>query len=239
VKSRRFGLDLGINPLPNNRKLCTFDCIYCQFGFQRHDDEDHSRFASVESILRLWEARLRACQDQGLRVRHTTVAGNGEPTMHPQFPQLMQSLVSWRNESAPYIRIAVLSNGYRIHIPEIRHALSLADEPVLKLDAGDVGKIRQINQPIVRFDLERYVENLKKCGHVILQTMFLKGWNDAAADLDVWVEILKEVNPESVQIYTIDRDPAMPGLQGLDHEELQAIAHMAALRSGVEVHAYL
>ena len=239
VRSRRFGWDVGINLLPSNRKLCTFDCVYCQYGFVGHGAEGVVQFPDVEDVLRQWKKKLIDTQDQGLRVRHTTLAGNGEPTMHPQFPLLVERLVRWRNESAPYIRLAVLSNGYRIHIPEIRYALSLIDEPVLKLDAGDPRKLSEINQPLVRFDLSTYVENLKRLSHVILQTMFLKGWNDNPEDLRAWMEIIGKVRPESVQIYSIDRHPAMPGLQSLTPDELQMISRNASISTGVPVHAYL
>ena len=239
VHSRRFGWDLGINLLPANRKLCTFDCVYCQYGFVGHGVEGVVRFPDTEEILRQWELKLRECQAQGLRIRHTTLAGNGEPTMHPEFGYLVERLVHWRDESAPYMRLAVLSNGYRIHNSEIRHALGLIDEPVLKLDAGDPTKLKEINQPLVRFDLAGYVEDLKKCSHVILQTMFLKGWNDNKDDLKAWIEILRDVRPEFVQIYSIDRHPAMPGLQPLGQEELTRIARDASVQSGVPVHAYL
>lgn len=239
VRSRRFGWDLGINLLPAHRKLCTFDCVYCQYGFVGHGAEGVVCFPAVEDILRQWERKLIESQEQGLRVRHTTLAGNGEPTMHPEFPLLVERLIDWRNENAPYIRLAVLSNGYRIHVPEIRHALGLIDEPVLKLDAGDPAKLVEINQPLVRFDLGVYVENLKKCSHVILQTMFLKGWNDNKDDLKSWMEIIRDVRPESVQIYSIDRHPAMPGLMPLTPDELQAISRNATISTGIPVHAYL
>lgn len=239
VRSRRFGWDVGINLLPPRRKLCTYDCVYCQYGFTGHGSEGVVRFPDTQSVLKGWQERLTECEKIGMRIRHTTIAGNGEPTMHPEFAYLAERLIHWRNENAPWIRLAVLSNGYRIHLSEIRHALGLFEEPVLKLDAGDSEKLDQINQPLVRIDFASYLENLKKCRHVILQTMFLKGWNDSPQDLASWMKAIAEVHPESVQIYTLDRNPAMPGLQRLSNEELQKIARDASLFSGVPVHAYL
>lgn len=239
VRSRRFGWDVGINLLPANRKLCTFDCVYCQYGFIGHGTAGVVSFPDTDSVIRDWEQKLRECQDQGIRIRHTTIAGNGEPTMHPEFAYLAERLVRWRNENAPYVRLAVLSNGYRIHLPEIRYALGLINEPVLKLDAGDPAKLRQINQPISRFDLQEYIQNLKKCSHLILQSMFLRGWNDNPEDLKLWMQAVTEAQPDSVQIYTLDRDPAMPGLTPLSNEQLLFISREASLCTGIPVHAYL
>lgn len=239
VRSRRFGWDLGINLLPANRKLCTFDCIYCQYGFTGHGSDGVIRFPDIQSVLNGLEERLAECEKIGMRIRHTTIAGNGEPTMHPEFAYLAERLIHWRNENAPWIRFAILSNGYRIHLPEIRYTLGLFEEPILKLDAGDSIKLGQINQPLVRMDLPAYLENLKKCSHVILQTMFLKGWNDGIQDLASWMKAVAEVRPESAQIYTLDRNPAMPGLQPLSNEALQKIARDTSVFSGVPVHAYL
>lgn len=239
VRSRRFGWDLGINLLPAKRKLCTFDCVYCQYGFSGHGREGVAHFPDAETVLASWQQRLSECESVSMRIRHTTVAGNGEPTMHPEFSAIAQRMVRWRNENAPYIRLAVLSNGYRIHLPEIRYALGLFEEPILKLDSGDQTKLLRINQPLIRFDLDSYIANLKRIQRFTLQSMFLKGWNDGAGDLTLWISAIRSAQPESVQIYTLDRTPAMPGLQPLSGEELHKIARDATIATGIPVHAYL
>lgn len=238
VWSRRFGWDAGINLLPTERKLCTLDCLYCQYGYTPPLKNERFSFPLVSDVIREWESILEVSNRLGLAVRHTTFSGNGEPTMHPQFAELADRFIQSRNEHHPEIRLAAFSNGYRLHDPAIRHALLLFDEPVLKLDCVIPEKFQQLNRPCVPFALDDYIEILKQCKNVMIQTMFIHGWNDTSEDLNAWKNALKEIRPRFVQIYSVERDTALPGLRPLSRRQLIRIAAEATHALNLPVRAY-
>jgi wyosine [tRNA(Phe)-imidazoG37] synthetase (radical SAM superfamily) len=166
-----------------------------------------------------------------------TIAGNGEPTMHPHFVEIAHKIKEWRDQSAPSLRLALLSNGYRIHQPGIRKAMTLFDEPIIKLDSAIPEKITSVNRPTFSFQLDRFIEDLKKCNRIMIQTMFVKGYNDGPEDLREWMEALKRIQPSEVQIYTISRTPPNP-VWPISNRELQAIANVTSTLIGIPVHAY-
>jgi wyosine [tRNA(Phe)-imidazoG37] synthetase (radical SAM superfamily) len=237
--SRRFGWDLGINLLPTDRKLCVLDCVYCQYGFTPRLHNRRTRFPNVREVIREWKRQLDHARKIGVPLKHTTVSGNGEPTMHPHFAEIAAGLAKWRNANAPEVRLAVLSNGYRIHDPTIRKALQMFDEPVIKLDSAITEKYEQLDQPQYAFNLPRFIKNLQRFKKLQLQTMFVKGWNDEAEDLREWRKALSEIKPQLVQIYTIARDTAVPGLCPLSSKALQRIAHETTQMINVPVKAYV
>lgn len=171
-------------------------------------------------------------------ILHITIAGNGEPTMHPQFLEVVKRIVEWRNQNAPFVGLALLSNGYRIHQSNIRKALCLFDEPIIKLDCAVPEKIQSMNRPIAHFDLEQFIKDLKKIDRLIIQTMFLKGLNDQPEDLQRWIEALNQIQPCEVQIYTISRSTPVP-LLPLSNAELQSIANVTSTLTGIPIHSYL
>lgn len=158
--------------------------------------------------------------------------------MHPHFPDVVADLVKWRNEHAPLVKLAVLSNGYRIGNEQIRHALSLLDEPIIKLDTAIPEKLAQINRPLIPFSMERFVEQLKQCPGLLLQTMFLKGWNDGEEDLVKWMEAIRSIRPREVQIYTATRLPVHNNLTPLSDDDLLAISALATKILDIPVRAY-
>ena len=239
VWSRRFGWDLGVNLLPVNRKLCTFDCVYCQYGFTPALSNQTDGFPQAAQIIKEWEQRLAYAAALRISIYHTTVSGNGEPTMHPQFGKIIPDLVGWRDENAPQIKLAILSNGYRLHDPAIREAMHYFDEPIIKLDSAIPGKFQEINRPLGPFSMTQFLEDLKHCPRLILQTMFIKGWNDRQEDLQAWRRALSEIRPLAVQIYTVTRDTALPNLHPLAERDLFQIAEETAKLVGVPVHAFV
>jgi wyosine [tRNA(Phe)-imidazoG37] synthetase (radical SAM superfamily) len=238
VWTRRFGWDLGINLLPLARKMCTFDCVYCQYGTTPGMFRT-KLLPEPDSVIAEWELQVRACHSAGMTLTHTTVSGNGEPTMHPHFAQFAGSLVHWRDLRAPDMKLAVLTNGYRLHDPKIRAALLSFDEPIVKLDAAVPEKWRSINQPLIPFSVERLIETLKECNGVIIQTMFMKDWNDAPSDIRAWKDALAEIRPREVQIYTVTRAPAHPDVQPVTDSQLLAIAEEATTELKTPVNAYI
>jgi wyosine [tRNA(Phe)-imidazoG37] synthetase (radical SAM superfamily) len=239
VNSRRFGWDLGINLLPVNQKLCTFDCIYCQYGFSPPLRNEQLQFPLAGEIISAWARQIQSARDRGIPLKHTTLSGNGEPTMHPDFANVVHEIVCWRNQNFPDIKIALLSNGYRLHDPEIRSALQDLDEPIIKLDSAIPQKLNLINGPLTNYSLQRLIENLQKCKNVRIQTMFLKGWNDDRWDVLQWQNALLQIRPQSVQIYTVARDTALPGLCPLSKEELLRIADETTSLLNLPVRAFV
>ena len=235
IWTRRFGWDIGVNLLPLTHKLCTFDCIYCQYGSLCFDRK--AQFPSVTEVINELSVAWETCTHTTSENLHITLAGNGEPTMHPHFSEIATKIREWRDCTAPDLHLAVLSNGYRIHQAEIRKAMTLFDEPIVKLDCANIEKINSVNRPIFRFHLEQFIEDLKKCDHVIIQTMFVKGYNDGPDDLRQWMEALKVIQPSEVQIYTISRTPPIP-ISPISNRELQSIANVTSTLIGVPVHAY-
>jgi len=237
VHSRRFGWDLGINLLPTNRKLCTFDCIYCQYGFSPPLRNEKQIFPDIAEILNSWEEQIVLASEKGIPIYHTTVSGNGEPTMHPDFNTIIPQIVEWRNQHASHIRLAILSNGYRIHDAAIRETLKYFDEPILKLDSAIPEKLKTIDRPLAPFSLAQFISDLQKCDRIIIQTMFLKGWNDHPRDILCWQNALLQIRPVSVQIYTVSRDTALPELGALSEAELLRIADDTSRLLNVPVQA--
>jgi wyosine [tRNA(Phe)-imidazoG37] synthetase (radical SAM superfamily) len=235
IWTRRFGWDIGVNLLPLTHKLCTFDCIYCQYGPLTSTGK--SRFPSITEVMTELSSKWESCINTTSENLHITIAGNGEPTMYPQFTELVEKLTEWRDQVAPDLRLALLSNGYRIHKSEIRKAMNLLDEPIVKLDCAISEKITSVNQPVFSFDLDEFIEDLKKCDHIIIQTMFVKGYNDGVDDLRYWMEALKRIQPSEVQIYTISRTPPNP-ISAITNRELQSIANVTSTVVGIPVHAY-
>lgn len=239
VWTRRFGWDLGINLLPTARKLCTFDCVYCQYGTTPGMFRT-KMLPDPDLVVAEWELQVKASQAAGMTLGHTTVSGNGEPTMHPHFVRFATSLVRWRDLRVPDMKLAVFTNGYRLHEPGVREALLLFDEPIVKLDSAEPDRWRAINHPMIPFSVERLIADLKQCnGKIMIQTMFLKGLNDSPSDIQKWKEALAEIRPREVQVYTVTRAPAHPEVQPVLDKELLAIAEEASRELNTPVHAFV
>ena len=226
VHSRRLGLSLGINLLPKDGKVCSFDCIYCECGFNE-DHRPNSPLPTREEVSSALEHKLQEMQQQGQLPDVLTFAGNGEPTCHPHFADIIADTILLRNQYCPKAKVSVLSNATMIHRPEVHHALMQVDNNIQKLDTVDPDFIRRVDHPAGSYDVQRIIERLKAFdGHVIIQTMFLHGDDlDNTTDHYVtpWLEAVKAIAPQQVMIYTIDRETPDQSLRKATPEELNAI----------------
>ncbi|MBQ7350058.1 MAG: radical SAM protein [Bacteroides sp.] len=233
VHSRRLGVSLGINLLPADGKFCTFDCIYCECGFNA-DYRPHQKLPTREEVRNALEARLQDMKQNGPKPDVLTFAGNGEPTAHPHFADIMKDTLALRDQYFPEAKVSVLSNSTFIHKPEVFDALNKVDNNILKLDTIDAAYINKIDRPTGHYDVQQVIECMKAFkGNLIVQTMFMKGTFegenvDNTTDDYVlpWLEVVKEIAPRQVMIYTIDRETPAPDLLKATHEELDRIGEM-------------
>lgn len=241
VHSRRLGVSLGINLLPSDGKVCTFDCIYCECGFNA-DHRPKQPLPTREEVSRALEARLRQMQQDGPAPDVLTFAGNGEPTAHPHFPEIMADTLALRDRYFPNAKVSVLSNSTFIHRPAVFDALSRVDNNILKLDTVDEAYIRTVDRPTGRYSVRSIIEGMKAFqGRCIVQTMFLKGSSegqdvDNTSDRFVlpWLDAVREIAPRQVMIYTIDRETPDHDLLKATPEELDRIARLVR-EAGIEV----
>lgn len=232
VHSRRLGLSLGVNLLPTESKLCTFDCIYCECGWNA-EHPGGRRFNRREDVSRLLEATLRRMVAEGTPPDVITFAGNGEPTMHPEFEAIIGDTIALRDALCPAAKVSVLSNATQIHREPVRRALMRVDNNILKLDSAFDGTVRRMNNPqSPSYTVRGIVEEMKRFeGHMILQTMFLRGEcgggridNTSEEELSAWLRLVAEIRPRQVMVYSIDRDTPCRTLEKVPHEELERIA---------------
>ncbi len=230
IHSRRLGVSLGINLLPNGGKFCTFDCIYCECGFNK-DHPAHLPVPTREEVRTALENKLKDMQVNGPKPDVLTFAGNGEPTSHPYFAEIIDDTLALRNKYFPNVKVSVLSNSTFIHKPAVFAALNKIDNNILKLDTVSSDYISIVNRPTGHYDVNNIIEGLKAFnGNLIIQTMFMKGSFegkdvDNTSDTYVlpWIETVKEIAPRQVMIYTIDRETPDHDLRKATHEELDRI----------------
>lgn len=233
VHSRRLGVSLGINLLPEDGKVCTFDCIYCECGFNK-DHRPTKPLPTREEVRAALEARLQEMQKNGPTPDVLTFAGNGEPTAHPHFPEIIEDTLALRDKYFPGAKVSVLSNSTFIHRPAVFEALNKIDNNILKLDTVDEDYIHELDHPTGKYSVASIIEGMKAFkGNCIIQTMFLKGTyhgkdmnNTSDKYVLPWLEAVKEIAPRQVMIYTIDRETPDHDLQKATHEELDRIASL-------------
>ena len=227
VHSRRLGISLGINLMPADGKICTFNCIYCECGL----NEDHRPTLprpTRELVAQKLEEKLKEMAAEGQLPDVLTFAGNGEPTCHPHFAEIIDDTIRLRNLYCPKAKVSVLSNATMIQHQKVHDALMRVDNNILKLDTIDPLYINKVDQPVVPYDVEKVIEHLKAFqGHVIIQTMFMRGQesvdNTSEEFVGPWLEAVKEIKPQQVMIYTIDRETPTQGLLKATHEQLDQI----------------
>lgn len=208
IKSRRLGNSLGINLLPEKGKLCNFDCIYCECGWNK-DGRDDNKLPTAADVKKALEAKLQAILAEGTPIDSITFSGDGEPTLNPEFPQIIDDTIELRDRYFPKAVTSVLSNATRAHIPEVFNALCKVDNPIMKIDAPSDDLVARINQPAPGYSLSRVIEALKKFnGNFVLQTMFLRSRDFDSSSEEVlkgWMSIVRELRPREIMVYTIDR----------------------------------
>ncbi len=229
IRSRRLGISLGINLLSLDQKLCNFECIYCECGWKGNGRKS---FNPKEEVIELLSSKLQQMHSAGEHLDVMTFAGNGEPTTHPHFAEIIDATCKARDQYFPEAKIAVLSNATMIDREDIREALLKVDDNILKLDSAFEQTVQLINQPHKGYSVARTVEMMQKFeGKMILQTMFLRGTyegvvvdNTTEEEVSAWLELVKKISPRKVMIYTIDRDTPAQDLHKVSVEDLKQIA---------------
>ncbi|HSV88377.1 MAG TPA: radical SAM protein [Bacteroidales bacterium] len=244
IRSRRLGISLGVNLLPLGQKHCTFNCLYCECGWTPAIDDGRKlpEKAMVESAL---EAKLRALSSKNSMIDNITFAGNGEPTLHPEFSQIIDSTINLRKRYFPEAGIAVLSNGSMAGLPEVKTALLKVDQNILKLDAGTNETFQKINQPKIQITIEDVLENfIPFKGQMVIQSLFVRGiYNGIAFDnttefeIDAWLGHIIKLRPKKVMIYPIARATPAENIERIGLEVLIPIAQKVEA-AGIQASVY-
>lgn len=234
IQSRRLGVSLGVNLLALNKKICSFDCVYCECGFTQNDVQ--GRFAKKKVVIENLESVLKEMLQNEKHLDVITFAGNGEPTLHPNFDEIIDATILLRNHYFPMAKISVLSNATTLNKESVIKALSKVDNNILKLDSGLVETIKLIDQPTSsNFSIDTVINGMLRFnGDFIMQTMFLKGDfngmridNTTENEVNAWLEIVKITHPKQIMIYSIDRDTPVKTLEKVSKQELSEIAKKA------------
>jgi len=232
VKSRRLGVSLGINLLPTSVKVCSFDCIYCECGRNPEKYEEKAVLPSRMEVQLKLKEKLLKMQTENQLPDVITFAGNGEPTLHPDFAGIIDDTIELRNQFSPKARIAVLSNATMIHKKEVFDALLKINDNIQKLDSACEETIKLLDCPNKNFSLQKTVDQLTAFqGKVIIQTLFVRGSykgqtvdNTTENEVSAWIELLEKIKPSQVMIYTIARDTPIDTLEKISVHDLNAIA---------------
>jgi wyosine [tRNA(Phe)-imidazoG37] synthetase (radical SAM superfamily) len=233
IRSRRFGTSLGINLLPADQKVCNLDCIYCQYS--PSPESHHTGFPTIAEIESETAARLDQIRREGLPLDCLTLAGNGEPTIHPQFAEAVDALIAVRDRCAPGVPIHILSNSTTCHRPKIRTALQRLDGRYMKLDAGGRELFGTVNRPAGDIAWARMIDGLSYLEGIVLQSLFFegKGSNTNPEDVAEWIRVVACLRPTGVQIYTIDRPTHEEGLTAASACTLTSIASKLFAKTGI------
>lgn len=242
VQSRRLGVSLGINLLPRDGKVCSFDCIYCECGLNKQG-KGSDRLAERDEVKRLLRQKLEEMVSNHHLPNVITFAGNGEPTLHPEFEAIIDDTIALRDQLVPECRIAVLSNSTMITRPAVVRALLKVDDNILKLDAGTTEMMRRIDRPNQpHFSIDTLIPQLQQFnGKCIIQTLFVRGEiegqridNTTPEELRLWVEHIRQIAPQKVMLYSIDRKTPFSSLEKIQSKELHTIA-LPIQQMGIEV----
>ncbi len=231
IRSRRLGLSLGVNLLPIDSKLCSFDCIYCECGWN-DEHPGKRRFNAREDVRAMLDETLQKMVAQGTPPDVITFAGNGEPTLHPDFESIIEDTIALRDKHCPGAKVSVLSNATQIHREDVRRALLRVDNNILKLDSAFDATVQLMNKPQGAYTVARTVELLKAFeGNLIVQTMFLRGEylgqrvdNTTEEEVSAWLRLVEEIRPKQVMVYSLDRDTPCQTLEKVEKDELRGIA---------------
>ncbi|MDE5945230.1 MAG: radical SAM protein [Rikenella sp.] len=230
IRSRRLGTSLGVNLLTPDSKLCNFNCIYCECGW--NGAHGNGGFNPYERVVEALEARLKEMATQGELPDVITFAGNGEPTLHPAFDRIIDATVALRDRYAPQTKVAVLSNATMIDREAVRSALSRVDRNILKFDSAVEETMRRINQPQNDRTMDEIIDLLRLFeGRLVIQTMFLRGEyggrqidNTTSEEVAAYLDAIRRIGPAEAMFYTIDRNTPADNLQKVSYEEMEAIA---------------
>ena len=226
IHSRRLGSSLGINLLPQNGKICNFDCIYCECGWNR-DGLDDKKLPSAADVRQALEAKLVQCLRDDVGIDSITFSGDGEPTLNPEFPRIIDDTLALRDRYYPGAAVSVLSNATRVHVPAVFEALRKVDNPIMKIDAPTAKLAARINRPFPGYDPAKVAEDLKRFGgDFVLQTMFLRSSDfDSSSPevLDGWMAVVRELRPREIMVYTIARPTPQQGLEKFSETRMREL----------------
>lgn len=243
IHSRRLGTSLGVNLSPVDGKVCSFDCLYCEAGFNAQGPGS-TGLPSRERVRELLETRLSVMKAAGEGLDVITFSGNGEPTLHPEFEGIIDDTIALRDRYFPNVKISVLSNATQLHRPEVVAALERVDNNILKLDSAVADTMRLLDRPnSPGFTVDKVVEQLESIGRgCIVQTMILRGEYDGKtvdnttdAEVEALIAAYKRIKPREVMLYSIDRLTPARSLEKVEREELERIADRVRRESGVAV----
>jgi len=244
VMSRRLGRSLGINLLPDEIKVCSLNCAYCQYswtGMLTADGKEAASFyPSREDVSDALDKIFIKMSEDNTPPDTVTFSGNGEATLHPEFPSIVDDLLEKVDKWFPACRTAALSNSTTLDKRQVFDALLKLDDSIMKLDAGNEAVFRILNRPARGISFDHVVAGLKEMGpRAVLQSMFVNGRvdNTTEENVDAWVEVVSSIKPRSVQVFTLDRGPADPGLRSVPMERLEEIAGRLA-SAGIEAEAF-
>jgi wyosine [tRNA(Phe)-imidazoG37] synthetase (radical SAM superfamily) len=245
IKSRRLGTSLGVNLLPGKLKICTFNCIYCECGWGKQIETIQDKVYSRNDIISTLELRLKQLKSENAIINSITFAGNGEPTMHPDFALIVDDVVRLRNEYFPEAKTTCLSNSTLAFDVKVRTVLLKLDNVMMKLDAGSQEMFNTINRPFSTIDVNSIVNHLIEFnGKLTIQSLFLKGEyngeivdNTTEEELIIWLDKIAKIKPQKVIIYPIDRETPARNLQKLTNEELNSIANRVE-KIGIKCEVY-
>ncbi len=236
--SRRLGRSLGVNVLPFDRKVCSFDCVYCHYGYTALKTLTPAgvAFPAVDAILQAIETALRRYP----HVDALTFSGNGEPTLHPHFPTIVAETRRLRDALAPGVKLALYSNATTAHLPRIQASLCDFDLPILKLDAGDPATLARANRPAAGVTLENVLAGLQATPNLIVQSALIDGEvsNSKGEALEAWMAALDALRPAAVQVYSTDYPVPDAGVERTPPYVLKRIAAAVVERTGVKVEAF-
>jgi wyosine [tRNA(Phe)-imidazoG37] synthetase (radical SAM superfamily) len=237
IHSRRLGLSLGVNLLPIDAKICSFDCIYCECGYNTTMKD--SPIPNREQVRETLEAKLKEMKAEGQVPDVITFAGNGEPTLHAEFEGIIDDTIALRNTYCPTAKVSVLSNSTRIHKPQVFRALNKVDNNILKFDSAIDRTMKLMNCPVGKhINVAWFIEHLKKFdGNLTIQTMFLRGEfkgeqfdNTTDTEVEAWLKAMEEIRPQDIMIYSLDREAPTTTLEKVTVEEMNVIAAKARER---------
>lgn len=227
IHSRRLGISLGVNLLPKDGKVCSFDCLYCECGWNK--DHRGGHFPTANDVMSQLEAKLQQMQAEEAGLDVITFAGNGEPTLHPHFAEVIDRTIELRNQYYPQAKVSVLSNATRMTDPKVHAALLKVDNNILKIDGAFDETIHLIDQPNDKhYSVRQVVEGMKTFGgQLIVQTMFVRGEHDGQtvdnttpAEVSAWCELMREIRPHQIMVYSLDRPTPEPQLVRVSKEEM-------------------
>jgi len=218
VPSRRLGMSLGVDLVP--KKVCSLDCVYCEVGKTTKLTLERLEYIKLEKV----KAELQSYFNNNPDPDYITFSGSGEPTLNLYIGEILQFI----KQNKPEIPVAVLTNGTLLYNKEVTEAVIYADVVLPSLDAATNETFMKINRPQKELTIDKYLNGLVNFsqrfrGKIWLEVFILPGYNDTEKELIELKKVILSINPDSVQLNTLDRPGTEKGLRGATREELERI----------------